>query len=137
MSYVGGDIIEITYQHPVVGSGTLFCKGSEDGTLDPGGYRSADDAAMITGDGVKIRQINRAAWSFECPPIAWDMTDKDELAKLSALAGSPVEANWTITSISGAIWAGKGNPVGDIQGNTNTSQIPLKLSGSGILEKQS
>jgi hypothetical protein len=92
---------------------------------------------MVTADGQMIDQINRVRWSFEAPPIAWDMTDVDEVAKIALLAASPVLADWTITSISGAIWSGKGKPVGDIQGNTNTSQVALKLSGSGQLIKQS
>ena len=136
MSYKGGDITEITYQHPTLGSGTIFCKAAEDGTVDPGGLRSSDDANMVTSDGQMIDQINRVRWSFEAPPIAWDMTDADELDKLAKMSGSPVLADWTITSISGAIWGGKGKPVGDITANTNTSQITLKLSGSGILGKQ-
>lgn len=133
--YTGGNILEITYNHPVEGSGTIFCKAAEDGQVDPGGYRSADDANMVTGDGQMIDQINRVRWSFECPPIAWDMTSADEVSKLAKMSASPVLADWTITHISGAIWGGKGKPVGDIKGATNASTIPLKLSGSGELKK--
>ena len=50
MSYVAGDILEITYNHPVIGSGTLYCKANEDSQVDKGGYRSEDDDAMVTGD---------------------------------------------------------------------------------------
>ena len=133
--YVGGDILEITYNHSVIGSGTIFCKANEDGTLDPGGYRSNDDANAITGDGKMIDQINRVRGSFETPPIAWDMTDADELQKLSDMSESPVLADWTISSISGAIWGGRGKPVGDIQGVTNTSQISLKIAFEGKVKK--
>jgi hypothetical protein len=132
---VGGDIIEITYNHSILGSGTIFCKSAEDGTVDFGGFRAADDDAMITGSGKLIDQINRVRASFESPPIAWDMTDKNELLQLSKMSESPVLADWTITSISGAIFGGKGKPVGDIKGNTNTAQIPLKLAFEGRLEK--
>lgn len=135
MSYVAGDILEITYNHPVIGSGTLYCKAAEDSQVDPGGYRSADDTGMITGDGQMIDQINAVRWSYEAPPIAWDMTEADELGKLSKLAASPIPADWTITSITGAIWGGKGKPVGDVKGSTNTGQIPLKLSGGGVLKQ--
>lgn len=131
MGYVGGDITEITYNHPTIGSGTLFCKANEDGTLDRGGFRSNDDANSITGSGQMIDQINRVRGSFETPPIAWDMVDRDELDKLSAMSESPVLADWTIASISGAIWGGRGKPVGDIQGATNTSQIGLKIAFEG------
>jgi hypothetical protein len=133
--YTGGDILEITYNHPTVGSGSLFCKAAEDGTLKRGGYQSVDDDANITGDGRRIDQINRVPWSFEAPPIAWDMTNVDEQDKLVEMAGSPLEANWTINVVNGAIYGGTGKPVGEIPGNTNNAQVTLKLSGSGKLKK--
>lgn len=133
--YVGGDIRELTYNHPTIGSGTLFCKANEDGTLDPGGYRTNDDANQVTGDGTMIVQLNRTLGSFETPPIAWDMTAADELKKLADLSQSPVNADWTISSVSGAIWAGRGRPVGDIQGNTNAATIGLKLAFEGTIKK--
>jgi hypothetical protein len=135
MSYVAGDILEITYNHPTIGSGTLYCKANEDSQVDPGGFRSEDDDAMVTGDGQLIDKINRKRWSYEAPPIAWDMTETDELGKLAQLAASPIPADWTISSVSGAIWGGKGKPVGDLKGATNTGQIPLKLSGGGVLKQ--
>lgn len=128
MPYVGGDITEITYNHPTIGSGTIFCKANEDGTIEPGGYRSNDDDNSATGDGQFIDQMNWRRASFEAPPIAWDMTDVDEQSKLVALAESTVLADWTISHISGKIWGGKGKPVGDIPGVTNTAQITLKLA---------
>lgn len=134
MSYTGGDIVEITYNHEVLGSGTIFCKANEDGTLELGGYRSNDDDSGATGDGQMIDQLNWRRGSFETPPIAWDMTDVDELSKLAALAESPLLADWTIAHISGQIWGGKGKPVGDIAGATNTSLITLKLAFSGKLK---
>ncbi|MCJ7802758.1 MAG: hypothetical protein MUP82_10425 [Candidatus Marinimicrobia bacterium] len=133
--YTGGDILEMTYNHPTVGAGSLFLKANEDGTVDPGGYRSNDDDNMITGDGQFIDQINRSRGSFESPPVAWDMVDKDELEILAKMAGSPLLADWTITSISGAIWGGKGKPVGDIKGITNSANIGLKIAFSGELKR--
>jgi len=135
--YVGGDIREITYNHEVIGSGTLFCKAAEDGTIDLGGFRTNDDANAVTGDGQMIIQLNRALGSFETPPIAWDMTDVDELDKLTQLTESPINADWTISVASGAIWGGKGRPVGDIQGNTNAATIGLKLAFEGKIKKLS
>jgi hypothetical protein len=134
MAYVGGDILEVTYNHEIEGSGTIFCKSNEDGTLDPGGLRTNDDANSVTGNGRMINQMNRVLASFE-GTIAWDMTDRDELAKLAKLAASPILADWTISSVSGAIWGGKGKPVGDIQGNTNTALIKLKLAFESQLKQ--
>lgn len=132
--FSGGDILEISYKHPTVGAGTWFPKSSEDGTVDPGGYRAADDANMITGSGDMIDQINRVRWSFE-GVVSWDMATVNELEQARLLAASPVLADWTITHINGTVWGGKGKPVGDINGNTNTAQMPIKLAGGGLLTK--
>lgn len=134
MAYTGGDIVEITYNHSTLGSGTFFCKAGEDATVDVGGYRSADSDDGVTADGQMIDTINAKRWSVECPPIAWDMTDVDEIQKIAALAASPILGDWTIACISGAIWSGKGKPVGDIKGATNGSTVSLKLAGSGKLK---
>jgi hypothetical protein len=132
--FTGGDILEISYKHPTVGAGTWFPKSSEDGTNDPGGYRSADDANMVTSDGQMIDQMNRVRWSFE-GVVAWDMATNDELNQARLLTSSPILADWTITHINGTVWGGKGKPVGDINGNTNTAQMSVKLAGGGLLTK--
>jgi hypothetical protein len=126
--FSGGDILEISYKHPTLGSGVLFPKSAEDFTLDPGGFRSNDDANMITASGEMIDQINRVRWSME-GPVGWDMAVKDELAQMSRLSASPILADWTFTHINGTIWGGKGKPVGDLNGNTNTAQMSLKIAG--------
>ena len=131
---VGGDIIEITFNHPTLGSGTLFPKASEDSTFNTGGFRSEDDMAKIAGDSTVIDTINRTRWSFEVP-IAWDMNDADELDKLTALAASPVPADWTFTVVNGTVWGGTGKPVGELPGNGNTALVTLKVSGGGELKK--
>jgi hypothetical protein len=131
---VGGDILEITYNHPSLGSGVLFAKANEDSTFDEGGFRSNDDESMVDGGGNMIDQINRVRWSFEST-ISWDMNNREELAKLVAMAGSPAPADWTITHINGSVFSGKGKPVGDLKANGNQATMPLKLSGGGILKK--
>jgi hypothetical protein len=131
---IGGDIIEVTYSHPTLGAGTLYCKAKEDVTIDPGGYRSDDESSGITGDGQMIDIINRVRASVDGLPIVWDMTDQDELQKLADMAASPVLANWTINHINGKIWGGKGKPVGDVQGGTNTALVTLKLAFSDTLK---
>lgn len=134
MGYTGGDVLEITYNHPTIGSGVIFCKSNEDFNLDPGGFRTNDDANSIASNGKAVRQINRVRGSVE-GTIAWDMTDNDELDKLSQLAGNPLSADWTIESITGEIWGGSGFPVGDVMGNLNTALITLKLAFEGVLQK--
>ena len=129
-----GDILEISYKHPTLGGGTWFPKSSEDGTIDPGGNRSNDDENMVTSDGQMIDQINRKRWSFE-GVVAWDMAVQDELEQARKLTASPVLADWTVTHINGVVFGGKGKPVGDIKGNTNTAQMSIKIAGGGQLIK--
>jgi hypothetical protein len=129
----GGDIIEITYNHPTIGTGVLYPKSSEDSTYDLGGFRSTDDANMIDGSGAMIDQVNRARWSFGVK-IGWDMVDSGELETISALAAAPQQGTYTFTNINGTIYKGKGKFVGDVQGNGNTSTVDIKVSGGGILQ---
>lgn len=131
---VGGDITEITYNHPVLGSGTIFPKAGEDTTWDLGGFKSADDNQMIDGGGNMIDQINRGRWSVEAV-AAWDMNSRTELEKLTALSGHPVLADWTFSHVNGTVYGGKGKPVGDLAGNGNQATFPIKIAGGGSLRK--
>lgn len=130
----GGDITEITFNHPTIGSGIIFPKANEDSTYDTGGFRSNDDANMVAGNGEMIDQMNRVRWSLEAV-IAWDMNTRNDLEKLVELAESPVEAEWTITNINGTVYGGTGKPVGDMQGNGNAATFPLKIAGGNKLKK--
>lgn len=134
MQYSGGDLIEITCNHPTLGSFNFATKSNESYTLDPGGFRSNDDANMITGSGTFIDQVNRVRWSFEGPLMA-DFVSNNEILNLPELASSSELGTWTFTHISGTIWRGKGKFVGDIQVDTNTAQLTAKLAGGGKLEK--
>lgn len=134
MAAIGGDIIEITYNHPTLGSGIWFPKSAEDSTFDLGGIRGADDANMIDGGGANIKQLNRVRWSFE-GSVAWDGNTANELNQAKLLAGDPIDAEWTFTHINGTVWGGTGSPVGDIQGNGNAATMSLKVSGGGEMKK--
>lgn len=131
MAYIGGDIKSLEYSHEDLGSGTLYCKSNEDGTVDEGGWRINDDANQVAGDGVMILQRNRVRGSLECT-MAWDMVSAETLDILTQMAASTVEADWTITHNSGAVWGGSGLPVGDIQGSTQNATISLKLAFSKL-----
>lgn len=135
MGYVGGDITEITWNHPTLGSGVLRVKASEDNTYDLGGVRGNDDDSQVTGVGDKIRQLNTKGWNVSVT-CAWDMNTNLDLEKMNELAADPVEADWTITSINGSIYGGKGSPVGDLAGNVNNATFPLKIAGGRKLEKK-
>ncbi len=134
MAAVGGDLKEITYNHPTLGSGTFYPKASEDSTFDPGGYRTSDDANNRDGSGNRIRIMNGVNWSVEAT-ISHDMNNRMEGEKLAALQADPQDADWTFTHINGTVWGGKGSPVGDLQYNTNAGTIDVKFSGGGELKK--
>jgi hypothetical protein len=131
---VGGDILEIKWQHPTLGSGVFFPKSNEDSTFDLGGFTSNDDANMIDGGGNMIDQITRKRWSLEVTS-SWDQNISNELASAQALAQSPVQSTFIISHISGAVWQATGKPVGDLQANANQATFTLKLSGGNILRK--
>ena len=132
--YTGGDIIEITCNHPTLGSFKFATKSNESYTLDPGGFRSNDDANMVTGGGEYIDQVNRVRWSFE-GPLQADFISNNELLNLPKLAENTDLATWTFTHISGITWRGRGKFVGDIQIDTNTAQLTAKIAGGGKLEQ--
>jgi len=133
-NFVGGDILEITWNHSVLGSGTLKVKANEDSTFDTGGVRTNDDDAQVTTAGDNIRQLNNKRWSVECV-CANDMNTGKDLVKVVAMAGHPVDAEWTVELINGTKWRGTGSPVGDLKGAVNGATFPLKLSGGGKLEE--
>ncbi len=133
MAVVAGDIQEITFNHPTLGSGVLYPKSQEEGTYDPGGLRTSDDDAAIDGGGRAVDALQRTRWSFQVP-ITHDMNGKRELNLLAKLAASPEPAVWTTQHANGDIRKGTGKPVGDIQSNVGSAQIDLKVSGGGKLE---
>jgi hypothetical protein len=134
MSAIGGDIIEITFNHPTLGTGILLPKAAEDSTYDLGGIRATDDKQGITGSGEAIYQMNNSRWQFGCP-VSWNMNSRDDLQKVIDMAESPLDADWTITHINGVVHGGKGRPVGDYEGNGNAATFDLLIQGSGKLKK--
>lgn len=133
-NYIGGDIIEAVCNHPTLGDFRFQAKANESFTLDPGGIRNNDDASGVTGAGEMIQQKNRVLWSLE-GPVAVDLMSGNEIDNLPKLAESSEAGTWTLTHISGTIFKGKGVPVGDLQIDTNTAQMTLKVAGGGKLEK--
>lgn len=131
MNFIGGDITELVCKHPTLGDVRFQPKSNESFTMDRGGVRNNDDANQITGGGQAVYQKNRVRWSFEGPVYV----DLSSDATVEQLAESAEEGTWVISHISGAIYQGKGKPVGDLQPDTNTAQMTLKISGGGKLSK--
>ena len=134
MAITGGDVFEVTYNHPTLGDGTFFVKSGEDTTFDPGGFRTEDDMGAVAGNGQMIKKLNRMRWMFE-GPVAWNMVTTNEIAQLSALSGDPDDAQWTISHINGTVWSGLGTVVGEVPGSGQDATIPIKLSGGFGLTK--
>lgn len=135
MSVVSGDVVEITINHPAIGGTKVwFPKANTDSTFDPGGIRTEDDQSSIDGGGRKIHKKNRVGWEFD-GTISWDINTSNEVDVAEKLAASSVDADFTITHINGTVWAGKGTVLGDIKGNGNTGELPIKIGGGGKLTK--
>lgn len=132
----GGDILEIDCKHPTLGQFKFFPISGEDSEFDPGGFRSNDDDAQITGAGTMIDQVNRMRWSMSTV-VEWDDQNGSEDVDLRQLMQSSTLGDWTIRRVNNEVYRGTGKPVGDIKPNGNTSTIAMKIAGSGILEKVS
>lgn len=127
----GGDIVEITYNNPEIGSGTLRPKSSEDSMYDLGGVRTLDDPNMIDGAGRAIYQMNRRRPEFTVK-CAWDW-DNQDLETITALSAVTSETSFTFTNINQTVYKLVGKMVGDIQGNGNVSTVDIKVAGSGTM----
>lgn len=128
MAAVGGDITEIRYNHPTLGTGVFYPKSGEDNTYDPGGIRTGSDANMIDGSGNPIFQKNRVRGFFEAV-IANDQNTAQEAETMAALSASPVPAEWSFSIINGTTYSGTGTVVGDIQPNINQATVTLRVEG--------
>lgn len=124
----GGDIIEITYNHPTLGTGVFYPKAGEDNSYYPGGVLTSSDANMITGAGDPIWQQNRSRGYFVAT-VANEQNSKQDMEKVIELSGHPEPADWTFTVINGVVYGGKGKPVGDYEGNINQSTFSLRVEG--------
>lgn len=134
MAYTGGDLLEVSYNHPTLGSGSFFVKSGEDSEVDLGGFRTEDDDQGIAGDGQMIKKLNQVRWSVEAP-IAWSKTTTNELEILTNIAADPLDANWTFRYQDGSAFVGEGTVVGDLKGATQGSTVPIKMAGGGRLRR--
>lgn len=131
-NFLAGDISSISCTH----LGTTyryFPKANETFNIDKGGVRTNDDASQLTSNGQNIRAINAVRWSID-GPIGADFLSGYEEDSLNLMSGSPAEGIWQVSHRSGAIWVGKGSPVGDIQSDSNAGTLTLKISGAGALQ---
>lgn len=124
---VGGDITEVTYNHPTIGQGVIYPKAGEDSTYNTGGFESSDEDSAIDGAGVMIDQLNRTRAFFKVTAVN-DM-DVKTFETVKALSASPVQATWTFTVSNLHVYKITGKPVGAMEANANTSVFDLKVAG--------
>ena len=132
---IGGDISEVTWNHPTEGSGRFAPKAGEDSSFVLGGLMNDDDENGVDGQGNPIYSMSRVRPSFDCV-VAWDMNNDLTLEKAQALAESPQETDWTIThAASGVVYGMKGKPVGALVGAGKSATFPLKVAGGDKMRK--
>lgn len=129
---VGGDIVEVTYNHPTIGQGVVYPKANEDSTFNIGGFETADDDDAIDGSGQIIQQLNRKRGFFKVV-AANDMTVKT-FETMKSLGASSVPATWTFTVANGRVYQGAGVPVGLNEVNANTSVFDLKVAAGSFTQ---
>jgi hypothetical protein len=134
MSVVGGDIKEITFNHPTIGVAIFFPKSDEDSELDLGGYKSGDEEKGIDGGGNMIDTMTLSRWGATMV-IAGDLALRDDLIKLQSMMSSPILSTITVDHISGGIFRGTGKPVGDLKEALKGATIQLKVAGGSNLKK--
>ena len=135
MGAIGGDVEEITWNHPTRGSGRLYAKAGEDSTSVLGGRTGDNDMQKIDGSGAAIRTMTNGRWKVTAV-VAWYMNSAvDELTQMQDLAGDTEESEFTITYSNGTVWAATGFPVDDLEGNSREATFELTISGGGKLVK--
>lgn len=133
-NFISGDMKEIFCSHPELGELRLYPKSNESFTVDRGGVSVNDDENSIAGNGEMIKQMNARLWSVE-GPVPVDMISDIESDMLNKLSAHPINGTWTFTHISGAVFQGKGCPVGTSNFDSNTGVQTLKVAGGGKLGK--
>ena len=129
---VAGDTIEITIQHPTLGSFQFLPKAGESGTLNPGGLMTEDDNKSITSSGIIIKKMTRTAWEYE---ITCASNGGEAVLAAKKISGDVNDSVIKISMLSGVIFSGRGSIVGDVNENTQDGTFTLKVQGSGSLSK--
>lgn len=129
-----GDIPEVTFNHPTLGTGVFYPIAGEGHTFDPGGLRNNDDSNAIAGNGDPVFSKSRVR-GFLSVLVENDMLVREDAIKVAALAADPLPAEYTFSVINGAVWSGTGAPVGDIAPDIMAGTFTLKIDVS-TWEKQ-
>lgn len=131
MGAIGGDIKEITFTHPTIGSGSFFPQSNQNNTIKLGGVQSVDDENLIDGSGEIVETKIRTRGFVEVV-VSNDMNTREDLVKAQALQASNVQADYQIAMQNDTVWSCKGAIVGSLEGDTNTTMFTLKIAYSKI-----
>lgn len=131
MGAIGGDIKEITFSHPTLGSGSFFPQSGQNNTIKLGGIQSVDDENLIDGSGEIVETKVRTRGFIEAV-VSNDMNTRQDLIKAQQLQGSNVQADYTIAFQNDTVWSCKGAIVGSLEGDTHTTMFTLKIAYSKI-----
>lgn len=131
---VHGDIREITFNHPEIGSGFLSPKAGEDNTFDIGGFRNNDDESQITTGGDLMLSKSRVRGFFEIV-VEDDASQREDLEKMVELSESSELAEFTVTLTDGTVYGAKGTPVGELQKSILTGVFTIKVAANGKWQK--
>jgi hypothetical protein len=123
---VHGDLLEVTYNHPTIGSGVFYPKANTDSTYNTGGFINGDSEDGITSNGQLIQEKTRIRAFFQMS-IENDMNTRKDLETLKKLAADPAPANYTFSVVNGSVYSGAGIPVGNLDANVKTGLIDLKV----------
>jgi len=130
-----GDIKEITYNHPTIGSGRFRPKSGEGNTYNLGGFANNDDANSISSGGDLIMTKNRVRAMLEAVIVNSTAEGEESDANIvRQLQESPVPSDWTFTTQANAVYSGSGFPVGEIAPDLNAGTFTMKVV-FGILNK--
>ena len=124
-----GDIKEITYNHPVIGSGRFRPKSGEGNTYNIGGFMNNDDSNSISSDGDLIMTKNRVRGTLEAVVVnSTAIGESSDAQTLQDLMNSSTPADWTFTTVADAVFAASGFPVGEVTPDLNAGTFTMKLA---------
>lgn len=132
----GGDLREITWNNPDVGSGRFFTKAGETHSLDLGMMKTDDSADNIDTGGNFINIKTVKPWSYEAV-IALDQNNPNrmELETAQALSNSFNPTDFTFSMFDGSVYVMSGSVVGDIVADRSKSTMPFKVMGGGFAQQ--
>lgn len=128
MTAVGGDIESISI------NGTIYAVTSDtDVSRALGGF---ENEVLANGDGSGRLKKMRRPWRIGGLAVSCDDPIGNEQANLQDVADGNEFVDITMTMASGAVWAGKGQIVGELSFSNQNAAASFDLAGPGRLVRQ-